>query len=191
LLSSTLVSSAWSIPDGFVVWERGEQADGSDSFAHSIAPAEHWELRDIVCVVDINNKKVSSGEGHIRAHNEYMQARLAHIDQRVTDTVHAIQDKDLEKLGTVTEMEALSLHTVCMMSEPPIFYWTGATFTIMERVRLLREQGILAYYTMDAGANVHIITESAYEARVLHALQELPDIQQLIINKPARGAHVL
>jgi len=184
-------SACRSIPDGFVVWEKGEQIDGSDSYAYSIAPESHWDLRDIVCVVDIGNKKVSSGEGHIRANNEYMKARLVGIEQRVAETVSAIKEKDLEKLGKVTEIEALSLHTVCMMSEPPIFYWNGATFKVMEAIRELREQGTLAYYTMDAGANVHIITEGKYEKQVRQGIGELDVVKQLISNSPAKGARMV
>jgi diphosphomevalonate decarboxylase len=184
-------SAARSIPDGFVIWEQGSLVDGSDSYAHSIAPAEHWDLRDIVCVLDPGEKKVSSGEGHVRAHNEYLAARLTHIETRVQETIRAIETKDLEKLGMVTEVEALSLHMVCMMSDPPIFYLNGDTFRLMEHIRNLRAAGTMAYYTMDAGANVHIITESQYEAAIVHSLKNLGIVQQIIINKPARGAHLV
>lgn len=184
-------SACRSIPDGFVAWEMGSKVDGSDSFAYSIAPADHWELCDLVCVVDVGNKKVSSGEGHARAKNEYMQARLTNIEQRVREAIAAIKSRDLEKLGVVTEIETLSLHTVCMMSEPPIFYLNSATFAVMEGVQTLREEGILAYYTMDAGANVHVITEKQYEAQVKERLQQMPEIVRIIGNMPARGARVI
>ncbi len=184
-------SASRSISDGFVVWEQGVKNDGSDSYAYSIADENHWDLRDIVCVVDVGNKKVSSGEGHIRPKNEYMQSRLMHIDDRVKQTIEAIKSKDLEKLGVVTEIEAMSLHTVCMMSEPPIFYWTGATLELMAEIRKMREEGVLAYYTMDAGANVHIITEGRFESVIVSQVEKLPYVKQLILNKPAKGARVI
>ncbi|GAB4026379.1 MAG: diphosphomevalonate decarboxylase [Candidatus Microgenomates bacterium] len=184
-------SACRSIPDGFVVWDKGSKDDGSDSFAYSIAQANHWELVDLVCVVDIGNKKISSGEGHVRAKNEYMQARLKNIDNRVRETIAAIKEKDLEKLGVVTEIEAMSLHTVCMMSEPPIFYLNGATFEVMSIIRELREKGIIAYYTMDAGANVHVITEMKYLPRVRCALSEIDKVVMMIENVATYGARVL
>lgn len=185
-------SACRSIPDGFVVWERGESEDGSDSYAYSIADPDHWSLLDIVCVVDANNKKVSSGEGHKLAENEYMQARLERIKERVREATQAIEQKDLEKLGKVTEIEALSLHTVCMMSEPPIFYLNAATFVVMEQVRRLREEeGILVYYTMDAGANVHLILEKENEKRVKEATQGTGVVMKMIVNNPSEGARVV
>jgi len=184
-------SACRSIPGGFVLWEKGEKRDGSDSFAHSIAPADYWDLRDIVCVVDVTNKKVSSGEGHVRAKNEYMKARLLNIDKRVEEAAVAIKEKDLEKLGAVTEIEALSLHAVCMLSEPPIFYLSDGTFAIMQAVRGLRENGILAYYTMDAGANVHIIAEAHNIEVIVSRMKEMPEIKQIIVNSPCLGARVV
>ena len=184
-------SACRSIPDGFVVWNKGDNDDGSDSYAYSIAPAKHWELVDLVCVVDIGNKKVSSGEGHIRAKNEYLQARLINIENRVSETISAIKEKDLEKLGVVTEIEAMSLHTVCMMSEPPIFYLNGATFEVMATIRELREKGIMAYYTMDAGANVHVITEMKYLPEVRRTISEIDKVVMMIENVSTNGARVL
>lgn len=185
-------SACRSIPDGFVVWEKGNNIDGSDSFAYSIAPPEHWmELRDLVCVVDIGNKKVSSGEGHVRAKNEYMQARLMNIEARVKETKDAIEAKDLEKLGVVSEIEAMSLHTVCMMSDPPIYYWNGATVDLMTEVRNWRDQGLMAYYTMDAGANVHLITEVKYEDKIRESLKNIQSIKQIITNRPTQGARAI
>lgn len=184
-------SACRSIPDGFVLWEKGEKEDGSDSFAYSLAPSTHWNLIDLVCVVDIGNKKVSSGEGHVRAKNEYMEARLSNIKNRVKETIDAIKTKDLEKLGVVTEIEALSLHTVCMMSEPPIFYWNDKTFLVMEAIRELREIGVPAYYTMDAGANVHIITELDYEQKVVDHLKSVPGVIKTISSRAGEGAKVI
>lgn len=184
-------SACRSIPDGFVVWDKGSKDDGSDSFAYSIAPPEHWELVDLVCVVDIGNKKVSSGEGHVRAKNEYMQARLKNVEYRVSETIAAIKERDLEKLGVVTEIEAMSLHTVCMMSEPPIFYLSGATFEVMTTIRELREQGVMAYYTMDAGANVHIITEKKYLTKLKSALSTIDKVVLMIENDPTKGAQII
>lgn len=184
-------SACRSIPTGFVVWDKGQKVDGSDSFAYSIAKPDHWALSDLVCVVDIGNKKVSSAEGHSRAKNPYMDARLVGIEERVKETIKAIQDKDLEKLGYITEVEALSLHTVCMMSEPPIFYWNDKTFLVMEGIRELRSSGTPAYYTMDAGANVHIITEQKYEQKVFDYIKNIPGVVKMIVSHPGEGARVI
>ena len=184
-------SACRSIPTGYVVWDKGEKNDGSDSYAYSIAEPDHWALTDIVCVVDIGNKKISSAEGHSRAKNPYMDARLIGIEERVRETISAIKEKDVEKLGYITEIEALSLHTVCMMSEPPIFYWNDKTFLAMEAIRALRTKGTMAYYTMDAGANVHVITEQKDESIVLNYLKNIPGVVKMIVAHAGEGARVI
>lgn len=184
-------SACRSIPNGFVVWDRGQKDDGSDSFAYSIAPPDHWALSDIVCVVDIGNKKISSAEGHSRAKNPYMDARLVGIEDRVKETIQAINEKDIEKLGYITEIEATSLHTVCMMSEPPIFYLNDKTFLVMETARELRSMRIPVYFTMDAGANVHLITEQAHEEKVLNYIKNIPGVVQTIVAHPGEGARLI
>jgi len=184
-------SACRSISTGFVVWDKGDKDDGSDSFAYSIAEPDHWALSDIVCVVDIGNKKISSAEGHSRAKNLYMDARLIGIEERVKETIKAIKEKDIEKLGFITEIETLSLHTVCMMSEPPIFYWNDKTFLVMEAVRELRARGVMAYYTMDAGANVHVITEQMHEKIVIDYLKNIPGVVKMIVAHPGEGTRVV
>jgi diphosphomevalonate decarboxylase len=184
-------SACRSIPTGFVVWDKGRKDDGSDSYAYSVAKPDHWALSDIVCIVDIGNKKVSSAEGHSRAQNPYMDARLLGIEERVQTVIQAIKDKDIEKLGHITEIEALSLHTVCMMSEPPIFYLNDKTFLVMEGARELRAQGIPVYYTMDAGANVHLITEQQYEQKVQNHIKKISGVVKMIVAHPGEGARVV
>jgi diphosphomevalonate decarboxylase len=78
-----------------------------------------------------------------------------------------------------------------MMSEPPIFYWNDKTFSVMESVRQMREEGLLAYYTMDAGANVHVILEKANEIKVLDYLKKIDGVIQVIVAHPGEGAKVL
>lgn len=184
-------SACRSIPPGFVVWEKGKLSDGSDSFAYSIATPDYWGLTDLICVVDTGNKKVSSAEGHTRAKNPYMGARLMGIEERVSEVIGAIKSRDVEKLGKIMEIEALSLHTVCMMSDPPIFYWNDKTFLVMEGVRKLREEGVAAYYTMDAGANVHVICEMTDEQKVREYLGTISGVLQIISAHPGEGARVV
>jgi diphosphomevalonate decarboxylase len=48
-------SACRSIPDGFVVWEKGKSSE--DSYAYSIHPHTYWDLRDILVIVDTSIKK--------------------------------------------------------------------------------------------------------------------------------------
>jgi diphosphomevalonate decarboxylase len=61
-----------------------------------------------------------------------------------------------------------------MSSQPPIFYWSPGTVGVLRAVRELRQEGVAAYATMDAGANVHVICEGDAEDHVASRLESLP-----------------
>lgn len=149
-------SAARSIPGGFVEWQAG--TDDEDSFAFSIAPPEHWALTDCIAVVSDAHKKTGSTEGHTLAATSPLQAaRLADAPRRLDLCRRAILDRDFNALASVVELDSDMLHAVMMTSSPGLFYWQPATLAVMQAVRAWRAEGISACYTVDAGANVHIL----------------------------------
>lgn len=184
-------SACRSIPDGFVKWERGVREDGSDSFAYSLYSPDYWELWDLVVVVSRKKKKVGSAEGHKLARNEYMKARLVRIEERVRKVERALAEKDLERLGRVIENDAMSLHAVAMLSQPPLYYLNGRTFDVIERLLELRSKGVEGYFTMDAGPNVHVVCEGGDKERLKEELREVEGVMEIIENRVAEGAEVI
>ncbi len=184
-------SACRSIPDGIVKWERGEGEDGGDSFAYSLYSVDYWELWDLVVVVSREKKKVGSAEGHRLAKNEYMEARLKRIEERVREVERALEEKDLERLGRVIENDALSLHAVAMLSEPPLFYLNHKTWRVIDWLQNQRERGLGGYFTMDAGPNVHIVCERRDKDELVAGLKEVEGVEEVIINKVTEGSRVV
>ena len=56
--------------------------------------------------------------------------------------------------------------TKAMSSRPAVFYWKPETLHVLDAVRSMRRDGVEAYSTMDAGANVHVICAPAAEPEV-------------------------
>jgi diphosphomevalonate decarboxylase len=184
-------SACRSIPDGFVVWEKGKGDDSLSSYAYSFAPVDHWDLADVLVIVDTSRKLVGSFEGHQRAENEYQTARLVNIKKRLKQVQEAVRQKDLEKLGQAVEEDAISLHAVAMTSTPPIYYLNGRTFDVISSLFTLRKKGLLGYFTMDAGANVHIICERADAAKLTHKLKQVPGVLDVVCNRVGKGARAV
>jgi len=67
---------------------------------------------------------------------------------------------------TLIEEDAIELHLIAMSSSPAVYYWAPATLRVLECVRRLRSDGVEAFATMDAGANVHVICLPAAAATV-------------------------
>ncbi len=76
------------------------------------------------------------------------------------------------------------MHAVMMTSRPPLFYWQATTFTVMQAVRETREKGLPVCYTVDAGPNVHVITEADVSEQVTGLLRSIPGVREV------RMAHV-
>jgi diphosphomevalonate decarboxylase len=190
-------SACRSIPTGYVEWVIPEgpfDATGWDaeSCALSLAPPEHWALADVVAVVDAGAKKIGSAENHqLAATSAYFPTRLAEIPARLAAARTAIAQRDLELLGVTMEADAVSMHAVCMTSTPPSFYWYAGTLSVIHAVRGWREQGLHAYFTIDAGPNVHVICATADRDEVQRRLAALPGVQFTIANGVGAGARVV
>lgn len=171
-------SACRSVFGGFVEW-AANAGNGSDeeSYARQIADADHWDLRNVIAVVEIGPKTVSSIEGHrLAPTSPYFTKRLELIPGRVEKVRKAIRERDLDALGPVIEEEAIDLHLITMSSHPPIFYWSPGTLAVLRAVRELRQEGLAAWATMDAGANVHVICDADSEDEVAERLEDLPAV---------------
>ncbi len=174
-------SACRSIPDGFVKWE--------DSFAYSLYPPEYWDIRDILLIVDKSQKHVASALGHEGATTSpYFGMRLERLLGRIARIEEALRRKNFQVFGEVTEEDCLDMHHVMQTQQPPLMYWNDATRKIMSDVIAWRKQGISAYFTIDAGPNVHLICEGKDEKRIT---DKIGTTYQIIVNKPARGAHII
>ena len=177
-------SACRSIPEGFVEWYPGKS--DKDSYAHSIASPNHWNLVDIIAVVSIEHKKVGSTAGHELANSSSLQnARVQDTDHRLQIVRQAILDQDFLKMADMVELDSNMMHAVMMTSNPPLMYWESTSITIMKIVKEWREAGIPVCYTLDAGPNVHIITTKGYSDKIIALLPEIKGIKR--INKAGVG----
>jgi diphosphomevalonate decarboxylase len=180
-------SAIRSVYPGFV--EMVYDKENKDAYAVQIADANHWGLIDVVAILDPEKKKISSSEGHeIADTSPYLETRITEMQNRIKETRQAILDKDLQKLGPLIEEDCVSMHLVMMTSNPPAFYWNAGTMDIIQDVRKWREEeGLQAYFTIDAGANVHIICEEKDLEKVEKHIKENRYVKWTIINKPCDG----
>lgn len=177
-------SAARSVQGGYVEWPRGED----EGAAAQLLPADHWDLRDVIAVVETDPKAVSSREGHRRAPTSpFFDTRLDHLGDRLDTVRAALEARDMVQLGDAVETEGVELHLIAMSSTPPIYYWRPATLAVLEAVRDLRAAGVAAYATMDAGANVHVICPPDAEPQVADRLGALPEVHRTIRDGVGEG----
>lgn len=172
-------SASRSIPAGFVEWKMGEADD--DSYAFSIAPVDHWNLVDCVAIVSATHKKTGSTEGHAIAGTSPLQeARVADVPRRLEICRNAILNKDFESFANIIEHDSDIMHSVMMTSNPPLMYWQSSTVEIFHQVREWRASGLPVGYTVDAGANVHVLCLGEYAKDVEKRLREIPGVRDVL-----------
>jgi diphosphomevalonate decarboxylase len=178
-------SACRSIPAGFVEWEAGT----SDvfSFANSFAPPEYWDLSDCIAVVHPGKKITGSSEGHrLAATSPVQSARVEDTPRRLKICREAILARDFEELAEIIELDSNLLHAVMMTSNPPLYYWLGATIEVMREVLSMRRSGTPCAFTIDAGPNVHVICPSTEAEQIQYRLKIIPGVDT-ILSSPVGG----
>ena len=183
-------SASRSIFGGYVEWEQGH--DHASSVAHPLFPADHWRLHDIVAVVSSSEKKVSSANGHsIAATSPLNAARIASLPAALATVRDAIAQRDLAQLGPVLEYDALAMHSVMMTGNPSLLYFRPGTLEVLHAVRDWREEGLPAWFTIDAGPNVHVICEEHNAGRVAERLGALAGVDRVISSGPGPAPQLI
>ena len=187
LARSASASAARSVFGGFAALGAGAR------HAERVAPPDHWDLRMLICVTETGPKTTGSTEGmlHTAETSPYYAAWLESapgLYRRIRDAVTA---RDLEALGAAVEQSALMMHASMLAARPALMYFAPGTVAVYQAVRRLREGGVPAYCTMDAGPHVKVLTTSAHAAALLETLRASPSVSRVIVSAPGPDASLI
>lgn len=179
-------SAARSLYGGFVKLDVGSE------FASPVAPAAHFPLCMVIAVMAIGAKDVSSTDGMqaTRESSPYYPAWLETAPQIYDVAMKAVLEADLEALGTALERSAMLMHASMIAASPSLVYWEPGSLAVMRAVKQLRRAGILAFYTMDAGPHVKIVTSPQDAEAVAILIRGVPGVQEVIVSKIGPDASV-
>jgi diphosphomevalonate decarboxylase len=183
------VSAARSALGGFVELPAG--LPGQELLpAAPVAPADHFGLRVVVAVTREGPKPTLSTEGmlHTQRTSPYYPAWVETAPALCARVRAAVLARDMEALGVAAEESALRMHAAALAACPGLVYWVGATVEVMEEVRRLRQRGTLAYFTIDAGPHVKVLTSPEQEDAVARALAAVPGVTRVLHTRPGPGA---
>ncbi|ANB14982.1 diphosphomevalonate decarboxylase MVD1 [Sugiyamaella lignohabitans] len=177
-------SACRSLFGGYVAWEMGSKADGSDSKAVQIAPYEHWpEMKAAILVVSAERKDTPSTSGMqltVKTSSLFKERVNSVVPQRFEQMKKSILEKDFETFAHLTMADSNQFHATCLDSYPPIFYLNDvsrAAIRLVEDINKVAGE-VVAAYTFDAGPNAVIYYLAQNEQLVLGplraALKNLP-----------------
>jgi len=178
-------SACRSMYGGFVRWQKGEKADGSDSHAVQVAPADHWpDMQVLILVANVHKKETSSTDGMSTsvATSPLLKHRAEHIvPPRLQEIEAAFLRRDFPAFGKLAMQDSNQFHATCLDTYPPIFYMNETSHRIVALVHKYNEHAgqVKAAYTFDAGPNAVIFVERKDAAHLLaFLLLALPNAEQ-------------
>ena len=159
-------SAARSVEGPIILWgNHPESPNSSDLFGVKLAVYDNVfaSYHDTVLLVDQGQKIVSSTVGHNLMHNHlYASTRFEQARENYSQLLKIFSKGDLVAFVDLVEQEALSLHAMMLTSSPSYLLMQPNTLRIIEEVRAFRKKsGLHLAFTLDAGANVHLLYPDA------------------------------
>jgi diphosphomevalonate decarboxylase len=187
-------SAARSVFGGLVELVAGTAPDGSDTVARPIEGGEPFPLAMIVAIIGGGQSKAWSSTQameHCRKTSPMYQAWLDTVPEDLEAARRAIRERNLSALGEVTERSACAMHACALSARPAIRYFLPATVACMNEVVTMRGDGLAAYFTMDAGPHVKVLTTQTDAAAVAARLRDVAGVDRTLVCKPGPGAQVI
>ena len=167
-------SACRSLWEGFVEWQKGNAADGSDS--HGVPLNVNWpSLRVGVLILNQNPKSISSriAMEQTRTTSFFFDAWKKQVEHDLSELKKAIQQQNFATFGELVENNAQALHGLMMTAKPSILYSNADTVAAFETVRKVRNNGLSVYFTQDAGPNLKLFFQKENEERLLRIFPNL------------------
>lgn len=156
-------SASRSLEGDLIVWgEHAEILNSSNLFGvkypfkvHEIFKNYH----DTILLVDKGEKQVSSTVGHNLMNNHpFANLRFVQAHDNLSKLIKVFKTGNLNEFIAIVESEALSLHAMMMTSMPYFILMKPNTLEIINKIWSFRkETGLHVCFTLDAGANVHVL----------------------------------
>ena len=125
-------------------------------------------FHDTILLIDKGQKQVSSTLGHkLMENHPYAEQRFAQADTHLGQIVPILRQGDVEAFISIVEKEALHLHAMMMTSDPYFILMHPNTLKAIQLVWKFRKStGVPVCFTLDAGANVHVLYPNDVEDQV-------------------------
>lgn len=160
-------SACRSLYDGLVVWGKTKEVESSSDlyavqYPNDEIHAVFKSFNDWVLLIHEGEKSVSSTVGHgLMNTNPYAERRFQEAHENFKTLKEILKNGDMPNFIKLVEHEALTLHAMMMMSEPAFILMKTGTLAVINKIwEFRKETGMPLFFTLDAGANVHLLFPS-------------------------------
>ncbi|NCP90548.1 MAG: diphosphomevalonate decarboxylase, partial [Flavobacteriales bacterium] len=170
-------SACRSIEGPLVVWGKTDSIEvSSDLFGMKYPYKIHNHFKnfqDTILLVDKGEKQVSSTIGHnLMHHHPYAKIRFQQAHENLEKLKNILETGHLEAFIALIESEALTLHAMMMTSMPYFILMKPNTLEIINKIWQFRQETSLPIsFTLDAGANVHVLYPEKDATKILEFIK--------------------
>ncbi len=156
-------SAARSISGPVMLWGEHPQIAGTSDLYATLPDFDlhpvFQNFKDSIVLVETGQKKVSSTAGHaLMDQHPFKNIRIQQAFDNVIKMNQILKTGDISHFIDIVEAEALGLHAMMMTSRPNYILMQPGTLQIIHSLRQIRkEHNIPVCFTLDAGANVHVL----------------------------------
>lgn len=193
-------SACRSLSGGLVVW--GEHQDiPNSSQLYGVAykqniHSDFLDFQDCILLVDQGEKKVSSTIGHsLMNGHPFAEKRFEQAEENISKIAEILQSGDLKSFIRLVESEALTLHGMMMTSNPYFILMSPKTLEAINAIWKFRDETkIPVCFTLDAGANVHVLYpkkhKTSVEVFIENELKQYCENGKYILDEVGNGASI-
>ena len=171
-------SASRSVEGPLVVWGNHPEIKGSSDlfgvkFPHKVHSIfENYQ--DAILLVDKGEKQVSSTVGHDLMHKHpFAEQRFLQANENLTKISKVLENGDIDTFINLVESEALTLHAMMLTSNPYFILMKPNTLEIINKIwNFRKETGSKICFTLDAGANVHVLYPENEKEKVNQFISE-------------------
>lgn len=166
-------SACRSIEGNLIVWGETKTIEGSSDLFGVKYPYKVHEnfnqYQDTILLVDKGEKQVSSTVGHnLMFEHPFAAQRFQQARDHFKVLKPILESGDLKAFIALIETEALTLHAMMMTSMPYFILMKPNTLEIINKIWNYRKTtGLHVGFTLDAGANVHVLYPKSEATQIL------------------------
>ena len=179
-------SAPRSLYSGFVYLNKKNYS------CETILDGNEWPLKIIICQTSSDRKLVSSRDGMriSKSTSSYYEDWVNDQNNDIKKALKAINMKNFDLLGEVSEDSCKKMHKVMETSKPPLIYRNSTTHLCIQKIEEMKVNGIDIFYTIDAGPQVKIICKDQYTDQVISEMKSIPNMQDIIEVNIGQGARL-
>lgn len=165
-------SACRSIKGEVVIWGEHKETENSSNLFGAPFESLHANFKnyqDTILLVDKGEKQVSSTVGHdLMNGHSFAEQRFEQAHTNLSKVKTILSSGNIEEFIKIVESEALTLHAMMMASMPYFILMKPNTLEIINKIWSFRSiTQIPVCFTLDAGANVHVLYPENVKDEVL------------------------